>query len=82
VQFEEEFFRWDVYSAFDVASPVVIVADVNDEVVFGLALDESFELLRGYELDHPLRPSESRRESCEFVAGRSAGHKSRLEDRT
>lgn len=53
VQLEHKFLGRDVYCALDVSSSVVIVADVYDEIVFGLTLDESLELLWGYVLDHP-----------------------------
>ena len=52
VKLAVEFVRWDVYSAFDVPSPVVVVADVYDEIVFGVALNECLELLRGHVLEH------------------------------
>jgi hypothetical protein len=55
VYLEVELVSGDVSGAFDVSSPIIIVADVYDEIVFGFALDECFEFLRGYVLVHPVR---------------------------
>jgi hypothetical protein len=55
VYLEVELVSGDVSTAFNVSSPIIIVADVYDEIVFGFALDECLEFLRGYVFVHLVR---------------------------
>ena len=52
MEVEREFLGGNVSSAFDVPSLVVVIADVDDEEIFGFALDERFKLLWRNILDH------------------------------